>query len=254
MPFASNAGVRICYECEGDGPPLVLVHGLTETMEAWREFGYVEPLREHNRLVLIDMRGHGRSDKPHDELQYSPAHFAGDVVAVLDDLGIERTHLYGHSMGGRVALCTAKHAPHRLQSVAVGAALPYSNPERNRAFLGAFDLGIDEFVAIFESQAPMSPAMRARIAANDLAALQALIRYRANHVDDTEDALPALSVPYRLIVGDADAQAPLDDVLRFAATLAPGALVTLPGANHLQSFQQADLVLPHLRELIAAAS
>ncbi|MDP6798348.1 MAG: alpha/beta hydrolase [SAR202 cluster bacterium] len=62
MPFADNEGTRIHYHVEGSGPPLVLQHGLTSSLENWYAYGYVEPLKAAHQLILIDVRGHGKSD------------------------------------------------------------------------------------------------------------------------------------------------------------------------------------------------
>ena len=70
MPCANNEGVRIYYEVEGQGPPLVLMHGITDSLEVFRLVGYVEALKSDYRLILIDARGHGASDKPHDSDAY----------------------------------------------------------------------------------------------------------------------------------------------------------------------------------------
>ena len=72
MPYADSNGVRIYYEVEGkpDGPPLVVQHGLTGYLESWRERGYADVLGADYRLILIDARGHGRSDKPHEPEAY----------------------------------------------------------------------------------------------------------------------------------------------------------------------------------------
>jgi pimeloyl-ACP methyl ester carboxylesterase len=90
MPDATNDGVRIHYEREGNGPPLVLQHGFTGSLEGWRDSGYVDALKSAYELILIDARGHGRSDKPHDPAAYTLDKRAADVLAVLDDAGIER--------------------------------------------------------------------------------------------------------------------------------------------------------------------
>jgi pimeloyl-ACP methyl ester carboxylesterase len=66
MPYATNDGVCIHYQEEGSGPPLVLLHGFTLSLEHWRDSGYVTALRDDSRLILMDPRGHGASDKPHD--------------------------------------------------------------------------------------------------------------------------------------------------------------------------------------------
>ena len=104
MPYADNQGIRVHYKVEGEGPPLVLQHGSTSSIQAWYQNGYVEPLKPHYQLILVDARGHGASDKPHDAVSYALP-FAlplrvSDIVAVLDDLGIQKAHYWGYSMGG----------------------------------------------------------------------------------------------------------------------------------------------------------
>jgi pimeloyl-ACP methyl ester carboxylesterase len=70
MPYAHNAGVRIHSQVEGEGCPLVLQHGFSESVVDWYESGYVDALSRDYRLILIDARGHGTSDKPHDPDAY----------------------------------------------------------------------------------------------------------------------------------------------------------------------------------------
>ena len=60
MPFANNQGVRIHYEVEGKGPPLVLQHGFSDSLQTWYELGYVDGLKSDYRLILLDARGHAR--------------------------------------------------------------------------------------------------------------------------------------------------------------------------------------------------
>ena len=80
MPYADNGSVRIHYQVEGEGPALVLQHGFTESLVDWYESGYVEALRPDYRLILIDARGHGASDKPHDPDAYVLNRRVADVV------------------------------------------------------------------------------------------------------------------------------------------------------------------------------
>jgi len=86
MPYANNQGVRIHYEVEGDGPPLVLLHGFGNTLEMWYDSGHVESLKNDYRLILIDARGHGASEKPHDPEAYKMELMVTDVVAVLNSM------------------------------------------------------------------------------------------------------------------------------------------------------------------------
>jgi pimeloyl-ACP methyl ester carboxylesterase len=66
MPYTTNQGIRIHYQLEGAGPPLILHHGFTASLEAWYDWGYVDALQHDYRLIVVDARGHGGSDKPHD--------------------------------------------------------------------------------------------------------------------------------------------------------------------------------------------
>ena len=90
MPYANNQGIRIHYEVEGEGSPLVLQGGIYLSLEFWQQAGYVEPLKNDYRLIMLDARGHGDSDKPHDPEAYKLALLVADVVAVLDDLNISK--------------------------------------------------------------------------------------------------------------------------------------------------------------------
>ena len=75
MPYATNDGIRIHYEAEGDGPPLVLQHGFAWKVKSWAMAGYVDALKARYRLIRVDARGHGDSDKPHDPAAYSLSAF-----------------------------------------------------------------------------------------------------------------------------------------------------------------------------------
>jgi pimeloyl-ACP methyl ester carboxylesterase len=99
MAFATNSGVRIHYEIEGSGQPLVLHHGSFASGADWGDLGYVDALKREHLLILMDARGHGASDKPHDPAAYDLALRASDVISVLDDLKVERANFFGYSMG-----------------------------------------------------------------------------------------------------------------------------------------------------------
>src|ERR1700733_8368713 len=98
MPYAANAGARIHYEVEGTGLPLILQHGFSDSLESWYDFGYVDALKAAHQLVLIDARGHGASDKPHDTAAYANDVRVADILAVLRDLDIHRADYFGYSM------------------------------------------------------------------------------------------------------------------------------------------------------------
>src|SRR5215470_19323943 len=116
MPYAVNQGVRIHYRVEGNGPPLVLQHGYTWSMAGWSRYGYLDALRAHHRLILVDSRGHGDSDKPHDPAAYELSLRVGDIVAVLDALDMPAASFWGYSMGGWYGFGLAKYAPERIRA------------------------------------------------------------------------------------------------------------------------------------------
>jgi pimeloyl-ACP methyl ester carboxylesterase len=126
MPFVDNDGIKIHYALNGAGPPLVLQHGFTNCIEDWFEVGYVAPLRPKYQLILIDARGHGTSDKPHDVAAYTLDHRVADVTAVLDVLRIEKAHFWGYSMGGWIGFGMAKYASQRLAKLVIGGQHPFA--------------------------------------------------------------------------------------------------------------------------------
>jgi pimeloyl-ACP methyl ester carboxylesterase len=243
MPFAYNGDVRIRYVVEGAGPPLVLHHGFSDSVETWYDYGYVTGLAERHRLLLLDARGHGASDKPHDLACYSPVDMVGDVIAVLDACGVQRTDFYGHSMGGGLGLCMARLRPERLRSLITTGASPIygaSSGDDEQAPLLFPDMTAEQLVAAWESQSTISPQLRSRILANDMVALSALMKNPESV--PVENVLTELSLPFLLLAGDLDEIYPA--LAEYSAQLPAGSFVTLPGLTHLQSFQRSDLVLP----------
>src|SRR4051812_17951565 len=103
MPYVTVGNLRNHYEVEGAGDPLVLLHGISDSLASWYDFGYVEALAPDYQLILVDLLGHGDSDKPHDPDAYRYEAHADHVIAVLDAVGVPATHLLGYSMGGFVA-------------------------------------------------------------------------------------------------------------------------------------------------------
>jgi pimeloyl-ACP methyl ester carboxylesterase len=120
MPVAhvrSNEEVEIYYEEWGAGEPLVLIGGLSSTLELWER--NVPELAEHFRVVAPDNRGTGRTHLPNDQGLRSPGHFADDMLALIDHLGFERVHLTGASMGSFWVQEFAFRYPERLQTLSL---------------------------------------------------------------------------------------------------------------------------------------
>jgi 3-oxoadipate enol-lactonase len=118
--IADSQGVKIAYEVRGEGEPLVLVHGLAYDRHGWGLFP--DLLAQRFRVVLIDNRGVGESDAP--EGPYSVAQMAADVLAVLEDAGIERTNLFGVSLGGYIAQEVALAHPERVTKLILCSTAP----------------------------------------------------------------------------------------------------------------------------------
>lgn len=116
MPYTTTDGIRIHYETWGEGDePLVLVHGYTGDIGDWDE--QVGVFSKTHRVVALDHRGHGASDAPAGTDAYSIERMAMDVEAVIEDAGVGRYHLVGHSMGGGVAQEMALRNGDRLRSL-----------------------------------------------------------------------------------------------------------------------------------------
>jgi hypothetical protein len=98
--FFDSDGVNIHYETQGEGKPIVLVHGFASSLQGnWVITRWVETLQPLRRVVALDCRGHGQSDKPHDPAAYGGENMAQDVLRLMDHLGIAEADLFGYSMG-----------------------------------------------------------------------------------------------------------------------------------------------------------
>ena len=100
MPHVTNDALKLHYETEGAGPPVLFMHGYTSTIALWRD--QVPVFSPDYRLICMDLRGHGESEGTDIE-GYNFAALAADALAVLDQEGVERATIVGHSMGGMVA-------------------------------------------------------------------------------------------------------------------------------------------------------
>jgi pimeloyl-ACP methyl ester carboxylesterase len=125
MPFAKVGDIRLYYEVDGKGDNLLLIHGVTGYLDTWK---YVrQPLARDFRLVLPDLRGHGRSDKPN--MRYSVEMFARDLVGLLDVLKIRQCIVAGHSLGGFIAQQMAVDAPERVRALILVCTAPKVDDE-----------------------------------------------------------------------------------------------------------------------------
>ena len=248
MPYVRSQGLRIHYQVEGSGPALVLHHGFGDSLESWYELGYVEALKEDYRLILIDARGHGASDKPHEPEAYSFQNGTADVVAVLDTLAIRKAHYFGFSMGGKNGFAVAAYAPDRLDSLIVLAASASAQAHGPLdLWIASLRQGPEAVLSIWETDASVSPALRQRLLSNDV---EALIAQRIQQKDPLgfEDILPTLPMPCLLMVGDADAAY---TVVKDCSHLIPNAtFVSLPNLGHIGSFLNRAELVRHVQEFL----
>ncbi|MHB1006436.1 MAG: alpha/beta fold hydrolase [Chloroflexota bacterium] len=282
MPFVVSRGVRIHYEIEGEGQPLLLAHGLAGSLETWRDHGYTAalnfsrprdfgytdatsqgaaapgPLGDSYRLILVDARGHGRSDKPYQPDAYRVETLVADVMAVLDELGLPKVHYWGYSLGAQVGFACAGRVPSRFASLILGGYAPYgvrSDGERKYAeFVSqtatmAVEGGTATYVAAIERASHPLPAVaKARFLANDPRALFAATRatYRWRGVGQV---LSSLAVPCLLYAGADDLwHASIEEGAR---QIKGSTFVSLPGEDHFSTPYRSDLILPHVQRFLA---
>ncbi len=116
MPFVQTDTVTLHYETLGSGDDVVFVHGLGANLAFWY-WGAGRLIARRHHVIAYDLRGHGRSSMP--AVGYTLDAMCGDLLALLDHLGIPRAHIVGHSYGARVALCFAGRFPARCTSLTV---------------------------------------------------------------------------------------------------------------------------------------
>jgi pimeloyl-ACP methyl ester carboxylesterase len=230
MPRFTHDGVEIAFLDEGEGEPIVLVHGFASTKEVnWVFPGWVTTLtRAGRRVIALDNRGHGESTKLYEPAAYHSSLMAEDVRALLDHLGLGRADVIGYSMGARIAAFLALAHPERVRS----------------AVLGGLGIRLVDCVGLPETvaQALETPALAdvadptgytfrafAEQTHSDLGALAACMRGSRQTLSPGE--VGRISVPVLVAVGSKDPVAGSPEQL---AALIPGArALIIPGRDHM---------------------
>jgi pimeloyl-ACP methyl ester carboxylesterase len=119
--YAEINGNKLCYDINGEGYPLFLIHGFTSKKETF--VGQVPTLSKHFKVIRLDLRGSGKSDKPNE--LYTMDMYSDDIKGLMDFLDIEKAHLLGYSMGGMIAQCFALKYPKRVNKLILLNTLPY---------------------------------------------------------------------------------------------------------------------------------
>jgi pimeloyl-ACP methyl ester carboxylesterase len=259
MPYAKNAldGSRVYFEDDGGNGAAVVLHGgLVDTVDLVRDANIAQALHElpgEFRLIYVDHRGVGRSDKPHEVAAYAMALRVADAVAVLDELGIVRAHFIGNSWGGRLGFGIGEHAPDRVLSLVIGGQQPYAiDPDGPIASAATETLAesrregsLEPFVDMLESFAGgrLPDALRARWLDNDPAAIEAAWSAGMAEGAISED-LRAWKIRCLIYVGSGDVD--FQDQARRAAGEIPRAeFILLEEPDHVSAhLAEVDPLLP----------
>lgn len=259
-------------EEHGQGPAVVLLHGLGASGYAWRRI--VPSLARRHRVITIDLKGFGRSDKPLD-LAYGPEDQARLIGAFLDRRGIGRVSIAGHSIGGTVALRLAielgAHAAQRIDRLvlidapAYPQALPFRYQLLTRPVLpylalrliSPVDIAASSLATPFGTARRVSPedisayAEPLRDSATQNAIVTTLREFTGRDVSDTIARYPTMRRPTLLVWCRADSVVALDSGIRLASALPDARLRVLEGCDHVPVEEQpealAGLMLDFLR-------
>ena len=245
MPYASDKGVRIHYQVEGEGAPVVLLHGFGVSGDAWHTGGHIAALSDKFRVITVDARGHGKSDKPHLPEAYRLPERVRDVIAVLDAVGVETAHFLGFSLGGVTGFGLSKYAPSRFQSVIALGAHPYSEefPEDFEEWGKRYiKYGVEAAIERETGESgPVSEKRKEEIKSRDWKALGAAL-LATKRINGLSEGLSHGRIPYLLICGTEDHD---HDLARRAASEFPNvSFVSLEGLDHHESRSRLDVLIP----------
>lgn len=252
--YFDSDGVRLRYVVEGEGEPVLLIHGLGASIHLqWGGPGVLDELAKEYRVIAFDNRGHGRSGKPHDTEEYGDDMVA-DAVRMLDHLGIAQAHIVGYSMGAMITdKLLAEHPERFLTATLGGAGWVKANDDR-AAFLQELAESLDREEGIGPLLARLTPEGGAKPDAkhfrfrliskafglvNDQKALAAVAR-AMNELAVTEQQLRNNRVPTLALIGEKD---PLKVTVDEMAEVMPHLTVSvIPGADHFRAYSRPEFI------------
>jgi 3-oxoadipate enol-lactonase len=263
VPILALDGTDLYYEVEGDGVPVLLIHGLALDARMWDD--QVPALRDLVRVIRYDARGFGRSPRRDPAVTYT---HASDAWALLDHLGVADVVLVGLSMGGRIALEALLLAPNRVRALVVLDAVLDGVPwdtesERGMAAIaeGMGSGGIPAANAAWLAHGFFRPASRDPAVTERLEAMVA--DFPGRHWQDPDphgphptviDELGEITVPTTVVVGELDVACFLE-MANVLATRIPGARkVVVPDAGHMVNMEAPEVVNDVLRRAITATA
>ena len=270
MPHAASNGLRIHWEAQGEGDPLLLIMGFGLGREAWAP---LVPFLDGYRVILVDNRGTGLSDPPPPGTRI--ADMAADCVAVLDAAAVERAHVFGVSMGGMITQSMALDHAARVGAIVLGCTTPgplriLGDPEAAMRLFQGVALGATDPEAALDILLPLlfsdgflaaNPAIRdlaretmARAGASESAetVMKAMVDLETGEAFDVYDRIPGLAVPTLVQHGSADRIIPVE-AGRWLGAAIPGATYQeLDGAGHAYPQEQPLAVFERIRAHLAA--
>lgn len=252
-------GIRLSFDDGGGASePVLLLHGATLSRVVWRGLGYTAALRDEFRVLTMDLRGHGRSERPHRPEDYRIELLIGDVLAVLDAAGVESAHLVGYSLGARVGFGVADAAAARVRSLVSLGGTPFA-PKGGVAEVFFDDVegtlasgGMDAFIRRWGEQRgePIDPQTALALRANDPLALRALFAVVESGHGIPDERLAGMSTPVLLVAGSLDRARAVDSAR--AALLMPDArYVELPGRDHASTLRPSEPVIELILQFLA---
>jgi pimeloyl-ACP methyl ester carboxylesterase len=258
--FDSN-GVKIHYRVEGKGEPVVLIHGFAVNGSfQWTVPGVSGALAKEYRVITLDDRGHGKSDKPHDPKMYGKE-MTEDVIRLLDHLKIEKAHIVGYSMGGFMTLKLVASHPERILSATTGGA-GFSTGLHDR-FRDELADSLDQGKGFGPLMTMLTPegepkltedrlqAINKMLASiNDVKALAAVIRGMKGLAVGEED-LKSNKTPLLALIGEKD---PLKKGVDEMKGKVPNLeIVEIKSADHMNAFSRPEFINT-LKEFLAKHS
>jgi pimeloyl-ACP methyl ester carboxylesterase len=260
--FAVNSidGVRTAYDdSDGGGDPVLVYPGFADPLEYARISPLCQALSEEFRLIFADHRGQGRSDKPHDVRSYDLGTRVKDATAILDTLGIERSHYLGFSWGARLGFALGESARERFRSLVLCGNQPYEWPTTGpmltavtNAVTAGREEGILAFVESWESAIGerFPEPGRTWMLDNDPIALAA--EFQSVFVETKiSDDLSRWDIPCLIYAGaDDEMHGP---AARAAAEIPSAEFLSLPGQTHFSAERVTEPLYPKVRELYRSA-
>ncbi len=247
-----SRGFHINSQTFGDGPGVLLISGLLQAGQDWIDTGYIELLSLSHRVVAVDPLGFGKSDKPHDVDAYDLDGQVTDMIAVLDEVGIEEAVVWGYSMGCVLATALATQHSDRTAALVVGGNLAALTPhDRDNIFTpGATVLEEQGVTGFIDQNMPYvdEPTRQLFTDRNDALAAAAAVRSMARPHAAEDLPLPERTFNY---VGTRE---PWYDVAVAVAESIGVEFEGVPDADHSGAFRAVNLVVPMVLSFVKGTS